>query len=80
MIRANPIRFVALDLDQTVFGIDLVIAPRVQAGTSNAKTLGMGITIAETFPWHSPVLSVWLMIPNPIQLPRPGPGPWLTGG
>jgi len=46
MTAGVPIQLIALDLDQTVFGIDLVVSPRVQAAISQAKTLGTAITIA----------------------------------
>jgi hypothetical protein len=41
-----PIRLIALDLDQTVFGADLVVSSRVQAAISKAKTFGAAVTIA----------------------------------
>ncbi len=40
------IRLLALDLDQTVFGSDLVVSPRVQAAIAQAKKLGVTVTIA----------------------------------
>jgi Cof subfamily protein (haloacid dehalogenase superfamily) len=46
MAAGVPIRLIALDLDQTVFGIDLVVAPRVLAAISKAKAHGAAITIA----------------------------------
>ena len=46
MAPGIPIRLIALDLDQTVFGIELVVSPRVQAAISKAKALGTAITIA----------------------------------
>jgi Cof subfamily protein (haloacid dehalogenase superfamily) len=46
MAAGTVIRLVALDLDQTVFGIDLVPRPRVQAVLSRIKALGTAITIA----------------------------------
>jgi Cof subfamily protein (haloacid dehalogenase superfamily) len=46
MAAAHSIRLVALDLDQTVFGADLIISPQVHAAVAEAKALGTGITIA----------------------------------
>jgi Cof subfamily protein (haloacid dehalogenase superfamily) len=46
MPEAAPIRLVALDLDQTVFGSDLVVSPRVRAAIDKAKACGIQITIA----------------------------------
>ena len=46
MAASIPIRLIALDLDQTVFGMDLVVRPRVQAVISRVKTLGTAVTIA----------------------------------
>jgi Cof subfamily protein (haloacid dehalogenase superfamily) len=46
MAAVIPIRLIALDLDQTVFGVDLVVRPRVQAVISQVRALGTGITIA----------------------------------
>ena len=46
LVRANSIQLIALDLDQTVFGIDLVVTPRVQRAISRANSRGTAITIA----------------------------------
>jgi len=46
MAAGVPIRLIALDLDQTVFGIDLAVAPRVQGAISGVKARGTAITIA----------------------------------
>ena len=46
MAADTPIRLVALDLDQTVFGMDLVVRPRVQAVISQVGKLGTTFTIA----------------------------------
>jgi Cof subfamily protein (haloacid dehalogenase superfamily) len=46
MAADNPIRLVALDLDQTVFGMDLVVRPRVQAVIARIKELGTIVTVA----------------------------------
>jgi len=46
MAASVPIRLVALDLDQTVFGIDLVVRPRVQAVLAQIRALGTTVTIA----------------------------------
>ncbi len=46
MVAGNQIRLIALDLDQTVFGIDLTVSPRVQAAISRAKSLGAALSIA----------------------------------
>jgi len=46
MAASIPIRLIALDLDQTVFGMDLVVRPRVQAVISEVRKLGTTLTIA----------------------------------
>jgi Cof subfamily protein (haloacid dehalogenase superfamily) len=46
MAALNSIRLLALDLDQTVFGADLVVSARVQASISQAKAVGIDVTIA----------------------------------
>lgn len=46
MGKAPGIRLLALDLDLTLFGIDLAISPRVLSAISKAKGLGTAITIA----------------------------------
>jgi Cof subfamily protein (haloacid dehalogenase superfamily) len=46
MAANAPIRLIALDLDQTVFGMDLVVRPRVQAVISQVRKLGTTVTIA----------------------------------
>jgi Cof subfamily protein (haloacid dehalogenase superfamily) len=46
MIPGPRIRLLALDLDQTVFGPDLVVSDRVQAAISKAKASGTEVTIA----------------------------------
>jgi Cof subfamily protein (haloacid dehalogenase superfamily) len=40
------IRLVALDLDQTLFGTDLVVSPRVQRAIARALKAGVSLTIA----------------------------------
>lgn len=40
------VRLVALDLDQTLFGTDLVISPRVKAAIATAQAKGTRVTIA----------------------------------
>jgi len=46
MTEGIPIRLIALDLDQTLFGIDLVVPSRVRAVLSHVKARGTAITIA----------------------------------
>jgi Cof subfamily protein (haloacid dehalogenase superfamily) len=46
MTAGVPIRLIVLDLDQTVFGADLVVSSRVQAAISKALALGAAVTIA----------------------------------
>ena len=46
MTAAAPIRLIAFDLDQTLFGVDQVIRPRVQAAIAQARLAGVAITIA----------------------------------
>ena len=46
MAEGTGIRLVVLDLDQTVFGIDLAISPRVHSAIANARARGTAITIA----------------------------------
>jgi Cof subfamily protein (haloacid dehalogenase superfamily) len=46
MAAGIPIRLIALDLDQTVVGMDLIVSARVQAVVSQVKALGTAITIA----------------------------------
>jgi Cof subfamily protein (haloacid dehalogenase superfamily) len=43
---SHAIRLIALDLDQTTFGADLVVSNRVQTTIGRARALGVGITIA----------------------------------
>jgi Cof subfamily protein (haloacid dehalogenase superfamily) len=46
MTAGIPIRLVALDLDGTVFGMDLEARPRVQAAISQVMELGTTVTVA----------------------------------
>jgi hydroxymethylpyrimidine pyrophosphatase-like HAD family hydrolase len=46
MAASIPIRLIALDLDQTVFGLDLVVRPRVREVLSRVRELGTIVTIA----------------------------------
>jgi Cof subfamily protein (haloacid dehalogenase superfamily) len=46
MIPGTPIRLIALDLDQTVFGIDLVVSQPVRGAIARAGSAGTAITIA----------------------------------
>jgi Cof subfamily protein (haloacid dehalogenase superfamily) len=46
MAAEHSIRLIALDLDQTVFGADLLISSQVHSAVAEAKALGTGITIA----------------------------------
>ena len=46
MSKGARIQLIALDLDQTVFGIDLVASPRVRTTISKAMALGTVITVA----------------------------------
>lgn len=46
MAVGNSIRLVALDLDQTVFGLDMVARPRVQSAIEQVMKLGTTVTLA----------------------------------
>ena len=46
MTASVPIRLLALDLDQTVFGADLIVSSRVQAAIAKTRALGTAVTIA----------------------------------
>ncbi|HSA08981.1 MAG TPA: Cof-type HAD-IIB family hydrolase [Candidatus Paceibacterota bacterium] len=46
MSAGAAIRLIALDLDQTVFGNDLVVRPRLQGVLARVRSLGTAITIA----------------------------------
>ena len=46
MTAGVSIRLLALDLDQTVFGTEQVIRPRVREAISRARTAGVAVTIA----------------------------------
>jgi Cof subfamily protein (haloacid dehalogenase superfamily) len=46
MTGGRGIRLIALDLDQTLFGMDLVISPRVHSTISRARTQSTAMTIA----------------------------------
>ncbi len=46
MAVGNSIRLVALDLDQTVFGLDMVARPRVQTVIGQVMKLGRTVTLA----------------------------------
>ncbi|HEY4441432.1 MAG TPA: Cof-type HAD-IIB family hydrolase [Candidatus Elarobacter sp.] len=45
MVSSTAIRLVALDLDGTLVGEDLVVRPRVKAAVAKAKELGVAVTI-----------------------------------
>ena len=46
MAANSPIRLIALDLDQTVFGMDMVVRPRVQTVIGQVMKLGRTVTLA----------------------------------
>jgi Cof subfamily protein (haloacid dehalogenase superfamily) len=46
MAAGIPIRLIALDLDQTVLGSDLVVRPRMQGVLSRVRQFGIMVTIA----------------------------------
>jgi Cof subfamily protein (haloacid dehalogenase superfamily) len=45
-IKAMPVKLIALDLDGTLFGDDLVIAPRTRKAIADAQAAGIIVTIA----------------------------------